>query len=148
MSRKRVSIEFVEPSQTIQAHADECMVGNLLAQYSGAGLLPPAPLSEPSFVDCFDIPDFAEMHNRLLKASSSFSALPADVREIFDNDPSKFSFYVNDPSNASSMHEVLGHEIASAVFKRKGWSLDSQSSVLSETSSSPQVVAPTSNDSK
>ena len=55
----------------------------------------------------FEAFDFLEAQNQLAKAREIFDALPSELRAEFDQDPSQFFAYANDPANASRLEEVL-----------------------------------------
>lgn len=71
--------------------ADECDINNIMARYRKTGVLPDsARAAAARFGDFSDIPTYLEMQERVFAAEELFMALPAAVRDQFDNDPGKF----------------------------------------------------------
>ena len=75
--RKRVSTVNTDPSLTKQNHKAEC-----------------------------DINDYQESMNIVAKAQSMFNQLPSQIRNEFDNDPSLFLDFVQDPQNEDQLVEM------------------------------------------
>lgn len=77
------------PTKTQQHMAAETDVNHILAKYKHTGILPQAR-STGSYGDFSDVPDYATALRRLREADAAFMALPARVREAFDNNPQNF----------------------------------------------------------
>lgn len=84
-----------EVSMTRQEMADECDVNKIMAQYKKYGTISHVMQVAPQYGDFADLPDFQEALGIFARAQESFSALPAEVRKEFDNDPAKFVAYVD-----------------------------------------------------
>jgi len=101
--RPRLVKRFLKPSLTKQEFKEECDINVLMKRYQKTGLFPQHPGASPRYVSNIGAPDFLEAQNLILQARSEFSALNAELRKRFDNDPSKFLAFVNDPANADEL---------------------------------------------
>lgn len=91
----RVTAEIGGPSLTKQSHKEECDIHNILRQYQKTGIITHVQSARPTYEDLPDNIDYQDSLNTLMAANETFSALPAKVRDHFDNDPAKFlaAFY-------------------------------------------------------
>lgn len=105
--RKRVSIDFrEEKSMTEQHHKDSCDINSIMRKYRNTGVLPELIKANPQYGDFSHPTDFYDALAVVERAEAQFSALPADVRGRFENDPHKFLEFVSDASNADEMVEL------------------------------------------
>lgn len=103
--RRRVAIAFDPVSKTQQQFKDECDVNNIVAKHAENGTLEEylseaAALRPGSYGDFSDQASFMEAQEIIIRAQSQFDALPAKVRERFQNDPAKFLAFMEDENNA------------------------------------------------
>lgn len=86
------------PSLTQQSFKDECDINNIMARFEATGVLPDNPF-EPRFGDTTMLPDFHAAQNIIAQANETFAALPAKVRERFQNDPAQYLAFFSDADN-------------------------------------------------
>lgn len=74
----------------INSHRESCDLKAMIARYELGD--PNALNNVPGmFFDASDMPKtYAEMFNRVKEAEDTFYNLPADIKEVFDNNPVKF----------------------------------------------------------
>lgn len=124
----RQVVEFHEPSRTKQAHAAECDINQIVKRAKAAGgLLPDMIRQGAQYGDFSSGVDFREALERVQLAEEQFSALSAEVRKEFGNDPGAFLDFATDPRN---MDRMVKMGLAQAVN-------DPDSGALGEASPSP-----------
>lgn len=96
----RVAQINLEPSRTKQEFKDECDINTIMARYQATGVLD--HLREDVQAQYEDVTgyDYQTAMQTVAAANSMFSALPAHVRERFENDPAKLLTFVHDKANA------------------------------------------------
>lgn len=68
----------------IQSHKDECDINRIIQQYSEAGMM--AELQSDAQIDLTSMPQtYAEYLNQMIRLENQFKALPAAVKERFNN---------------------------------------------------------------
>lgn len=76
--------------EEIQSYAEECKIENILAR-AAAGDVNALNQRQGFYADISEMPkNLAEAQNSILKLSKGFEALPAEIREKFDNSKEKF----------------------------------------------------------
>lgn len=103
--RKRVSISFPPGTRVKQSFADECDINQILAKYKKTGVIDHVS-KNAQYVDCPTGLDFHDAQNLILQAQSTFDELPAHVRKEFNNDPTRFLTFVENPDNLKRMAEL------------------------------------------
>lgn len=91
--------------RTQQHQKDETDINLIVKRFGITGMLPQnvrVPLSS----DFVDILDFQSAQNALVQAKRSFSAMSADVRTRFGNDPAKFVAFCSDSRNIDEMRKM------------------------------------------
>jgi len=91
-----------DPSLTRQEFAEEADINSIMAKYQKTGLVPGTD-RQPMYGDFADLPSYMEAQEIILRADAAFSALPAEVRRRFDNDPAEFVEFASDPKNIDQM---------------------------------------------
>lgn len=100
IERERTDIVNEEPSMTQQQFADEVNLNVIMARFGVTDQDMPLPAIDPShYGDFTDVFEYRDALDRLRNAEAAFSALPADIRNRFQNDPTKLWEFVNDPKN-------------------------------------------------
>lgn len=84
--------------RTKQSFKEECDINNIMARYIKTGVLEFAARNEAKYGDFTGI-DFQAAHDVVARGKTLFAELPAVVRERFENSPSKFLDFVNNPAN-------------------------------------------------
>jgi hypothetical protein len=95
----RHSIKFDDVSRTDQSYKKRADVNNIVASYRKTGILPNSGLYQGAFIDVSDAPTLEDAFEAVKRASLRFQELPADVRKLMDNDPSKLEIWLSDANN-------------------------------------------------
>lgn len=85
------------PSMAKQEFKEECDLNNIVRKYVQTGQLPESIIG--TYEDFSDAPSFFDAQVVLARADAQFSALTAEVRSRFDNDPGQFLEFVSDRAN-------------------------------------------------
>lgn len=100
--RKAVSdatgTENKEPSLTRQEFADDADI-NTIVERLGLGYEIPLNNTPPKQGDFTNLPDFTAATKMIRQAQEIFNALPAKIRNRFQNDPEKYIEFFHDPEN-------------------------------------------------
>ena len=142
--RHRVASLNKEKSLTKQHDAKKANIHNILKAYERTGLLPQRTV-EPLEGQLPDVSSYHQAMNILVEAQQTFDQLPSDIRQKFDNDPSKFLDYVNatnedgELANIEEMREIgLAETPAIPVIQQVEVV---QTTTTTETSSEPTDTA-------
>ena len=92
------ALDTGEDAVTQQCFKDECDINILLAKFAVTGQLP-ENVRVPQYVDFEEAFDFQSSMNVTRAAEEAFNAMPAEVRDRFQNDPGRFLEFANDASN-------------------------------------------------
>lgn len=98
--RRDVSIDCSEPKLTDQSFKNACDINIIMANYAKTGMFGHVNTNEPRFIDNTTIPNLEQAFDIVTKAENLFYELPADVRKLMDNDPSKLEMFIQNPENA------------------------------------------------
>lgn len=90
-----------EPTLAQQHSADECDINFIVERFGVTGQLPPQTGPMPTYGDFTGIGDYRDALEAVMRADEAFMALPANIRERFDNDPALFVDFCSDPDNRS-----------------------------------------------
>lgn len=96
-------LSFKDKSLAHQSFMDECDINNIMKKYAQTGELPGLIKAQPQYGDFSDMETYQESLNKVILAQEQFAALPARVRERFQNDPAKFLQFATDPKNGKEM---------------------------------------------
>ena len=102
--RHRVAVFFSTPGRTKQSFKDECDVNVIMRRYERTGVLP-TDGTEPQYGDATGA-DFQAAQLLVAEARSRFFALPARVRDRFENDPGTFLAFMEDDRNHAEAREM------------------------------------------
>lgn len=91
-------------SLTEQHHAIECDINKIVAQHQQSGV-PLEPIMGDDIMDYSDF-DFQQAQDMLANANTLFEQVPAQIREEFDNDASKFLKFATNEKNKERMVEM------------------------------------------
>lgn len=80
---------------------EETDINNIVAQYGVTGQLPETPVLVPTYGDFTGTNDYRQALDLVMAADDAFMALPANVRERFNNDPAELVDFVSDVNNRS-----------------------------------------------
>ena len=98
-----------EPTLTQQHCKDECDINHIVARFGVTGELPVNPNArQPTYGDFTGISDYRQALDAVMAADEAFMALPAKIRERFDNDPALFVDFCSstDPDDRSLAIEL------------------------------------------
>lgn len=101
--RIRVGIDCSSPVLTDQSSKKSSDINHIMLQYSKTGLLPVDQRKVASYMDNTEIPDLMEAQAQIRAARELFMELPAKIRKMMDNDPTKLVEFLNDKEN----HDIL-----------------------------------------
>lgn len=90
---------FLEASLTEQSFKDETDVNNIVKQFEQTGMLPSGTGPAARYGDFSEYPDFQTAQNIVVGANAAFAALPADLRDRFNNDPARLMAFIEDDTN-------------------------------------------------
>ena len=94
-----------DEQKTEQAFKDECKTVNIVKRYLKTGVVDHLNTRQP-LEGTFDEIDFHTAMNIVAAGKSSFEAMPAKLREQFDNNPEKFVEFVQNPENEGKLVEL------------------------------------------
>lgn len=101
--RKRVAVDFPKgSSMTKKSFAADADINNVMKKFRATGQLPQL-MKNPQYGDFSDVSSYQESLDTVMVAQTQFAALPAHVRERFQNDPSRFLAFVGDEKNLDEM---------------------------------------------
>lgn len=98
-----------EPTLTQQHSKDECDINFIVQRFGVTGELPVDPHArKPTYGDFTGVSDYRGALDAVMAADEAFMALPAKIREQFDNDPALFVDFCssNDPADRSLAMEL------------------------------------------
>ncbi len=132
--KRRVQINFPAQGKTKQSMRDECDINNIMAKYQTSGLLDFVNKRQPQYGDVTGV-DFTKSMQTVAHATEMFMEIPSSVRKEFNNNPSEFFEFVNNPDNRDQA-------VAMGIFKEP---LDRRTPVPREerTRASDKPEAPT-----
>ena len=105
-NRRRVMKETGEKSLTKQEFVAQCDVNNIMKKYQETGLLEHVNRYQGSYGEFADAPDYHTALNKMHEADEMFMTIPADIREMFRNDPGAFLEFVMNEDNEDEMREL------------------------------------------
>jgi phage internal scaffolding protein len=95
-----------EPTRAQQHHKDECDINVILERFGKTGQVPVNTISG-TYGDFSGVHDYHTAMNALIASESEFAALPAQIRNRFQNDPSNLIEFLDNPNNKAEA-ESLG----------------------------------------
>lgn len=106
LRRRRVQHPGGGESRVKQAEARATDINVIVEKWRRDGTLPREMGGRPTYGDFSQGGDFQTTLNRLHAAEAEFMSLPAKVRSLCENDPSKFLDLVHEPSGEGLKHLV------------------------------------------
>jgi phage internal scaffolding protein len=94
-----------EPTRAQQHHRDECDINVILERFGKTGQVPVNAISG-NYGDFSGVHDYHTAMNALIAAEHEFAALPANIRNRFDNEPSKLIEFMNDDQNLAEAQKL------------------------------------------
>lgn len=87
-----------DPSLAQQHQKEEADINTIVRRFGLSGQLP-TNVRMPSYGDFTNVGTYQEALNAVMAANASFMAMPAYVRERFQNNPELFVEFCSDPNN-------------------------------------------------
>lgn len=105
----RVQVYFKNPSLVKKEFHAETEISNILKKFRKVHgveyfeVVGPGQSFGGSYFDSSDVVDYRTAFEQVERANARFDALPAILRQRFDNDPAKFLDYASDSKNLDEM---------------------------------------------
>lgn len=96
---RKVSIDCSKPIITDQSYKKSQDINNIMLQYAKTRLLPSQKEKVAQYIDNTEIPSLMESYEQLNTAKQMFMELPAQIRKLMDNDPTKIIDFIKNPEN-------------------------------------------------
>lgn len=98
--RRATATVNLEPALTQQHHAESADLNVIVARFGLKDISIPPAAADPAFYGDFsDVPDFRQALDNTRDAINRFNALPASIRNRFNNDPIELYTFVTDETN-------------------------------------------------
>ena len=104
--RERVKTEPKGESLTQQHFAHEADVRNIIKQYDKTGLIANVQKGVAQYGDYSEINEYREALDLVNDANGMFADLPAELREMFQNNAGTFLEFATNPENNEKMIEL------------------------------------------
>lgn len=102
---RAAAIDFKLPSRTQQQFREEADVNTIVKRFNLTGHMPTAR-SLPEYGDFSTVDDFQSAMQQLRRSQESFNALPAHLRDRFENRPDKFLAFLQDEGNEDEARRI------------------------------------------
>lgn len=143
--RKHISTVNTGKGLTEQSHTEECDINTILHDYTRTGFMRHAKANEGQYDDVSSV-DFQEAQIAVANVKSMFEGLPSQIRREFNQDPSTFLNFVQNPENAQELSKrgllvgndginIHGTHVNSMTKHQYQTMLDNQSTIDSEVPS-------------
>jgi len=97
---KRVATMPIGNSKTQIQFQKQCDVNNIIAKYKKTGSITHVRnVQEGVYADLSKLPDYQEALNTVIQANVTFEAMPAHIRNRFQNSPQKLLEFLGDNQN-------------------------------------------------
>jgi len=104
--RQRVKTEIKGESLTQQHFAHEADVRNIIKQYDKTGLIANVQKGVAQYGDYSEVNEYREALDLVNNANGMFAELPAELRQMFQNNAGMFLEFATNPENESKMIEL------------------------------------------
>lgn len=98
----RTGLSCTDASLAVQSQKEESDINEIVRRFGLTGKLP-ENVRVPQYQDFEDVFDFQSAMNAVAAANQSFSAMPAEVRFRFGNDPQRFLEFCSKEENIPEM---------------------------------------------
>jgi len=96
--KKRVQLTCTTKGRTKQAFKAECDINTIISRFLKTGIMDFTAQHQARYGDC-TAADYQAAMFKVAGAKSLFAALPAALRNRFENEPAKFLDFVQDEDN-------------------------------------------------
>lgn len=112
--RIRKQFDHSEGDLTDQSDKNSCDINAIMLNYAKTGLLPVTQQKVARYIDNTQIMPLEEAHALIQDAKNLFMELPATIRKLMDNDPTKLETFIKNPENKDILlkYGVLEEKIA------------------------------------
>lgn len=94
-----------EVSLTQQSDAEECDINVIMTKYNPAGAFPQVT-DAPTYGDFSGVTDYRSALELVQRADEAFAEVPAETRRLFNNSPSAYLEFVENPENKDKIKEL------------------------------------------
>ncbi len=91
------------PSETIQSHAAQGNIQEILKRYKQVGIVENLNQAQAQFLDVTAFDDFADVMRQAGEAQQKFMELPSKVREIFNHDVAEWLDTAHDDDKRAAL---------------------------------------------
>lgn len=107
MYRRKVTVDY-DPDDflTEQHHLEQCSIQHIMARYRKTGLIDHVNNYAGTYGDFANAPTFQEAQNIIADARTMFETVPATIRAEFDNDPTKYIEFMQNPENKQQIEDM------------------------------------------
>lgn len=95
----------LDPSKAVQDQKEEADINNIVRQFGVTGVLPQG-IRTPTYDDFTGVSDYREAVEVVREAEKNFMAMPAEIRDRFQNDPQAFLEFCGDSANLPEMRKL------------------------------------------
>lgn len=95
----RIAMQTETPSKTDTSFKDDCDINTIVAKFKKTGQINHLSKKQGFYGDATQLPDLQTASQQIADAHEAFSALPANVRKKFQNDPAQMIEFLRDPQN-------------------------------------------------
>lgn len=107
------------PSMTKQEFKDDCNINKIVAKFMVTHDESLLQKNTGVFMDTTQIPDYQEALNQVILAETMFNEMPSDIRKQFENNPSKFVEFCQNPNNYEQLIQLGLAEPTEAYHQMK-----------------------------
>ncbi len=99
-------VRVYDDGRTKQSFKNSTDINKILGAYAKTGVISHLNKFEPQYGD-YEGFDFFEAQLVINNGEAIFAALPSEIRREFDQDPTKFFKFVNDPDNKDTLEKIF-----------------------------------------
>lgn len=94
-----------DKSLTHQQFKEDCDIKSIMEKYAKTGEINQNG-PQPTYGDFANVPDYQNALNLIITAQEQFAALPADLRQAFNNSPEQFLDWATDKTDEEILKEL------------------------------------------
>lgn len=102
----RHQVQFHDRSLAKQGSKDECDINFIMRKYEKTQLLDHLNQHQGDYANLIGFEDYQTSLNLIREAEEVFGSIPSAIRTRFENDPSVFLNFVQNPDNADELVEM------------------------------------------
>lgn len=101
----KARIEEFGPTRTQVHMQEEVDINTIVKRFGLTGQLPTS-VRTPNYGDFTGVVDYQTALNTVMEAENLFSALPAEIRKRFENDPQQYLEFCENPDNIEELRKL------------------------------------------